>query len=121
MGRERCPDWQIDYIISVLDEDHNCKIDLGEFLENFYIINHAISQNPYLERKASKGNKKVFMFSKALNESKKQQIENTNVDEVQNFTNFAREILNERKTKINPTGNLYRDPVEQKIDDINSQ
>jgi len=39
MGVERCSDWQVDYIISLIDDDFNNLIDQKEFLDNYYIVN----------------------------------------------------------------------------------
>lgn len=45
MGVERCKDWQVDYIISIMDVDHNGKIDVEELMYQYSIINREISKN----------------------------------------------------------------------------
>ena len=51
LNKQRCAEWQIDYILNLLDSDGNGMIDLGEFLENFYLINQTIYTNPQIETK----------------------------------------------------------------------
>ena len=46
MGVERCKEWQIDYIVSLLDFDSNQKIDIDELKYQYSIINLEISKNP---------------------------------------------------------------------------
>lgn len=46
MGLERPPDWQVAFIISLIDDDDNAQIDLMEFMDNFPIIMEELLKNP---------------------------------------------------------------------------
>lgn len=47
---ERCQDWQVDYIISLLDIDRNGHIDKEELVYQYGIINREILKNKYLKK-----------------------------------------------------------------------
>lgn len=54
MAVARCPDWQVDYIISLIDDDKNSKIDSTEFVTNYYIINRELKKNDSKNKKTKK-------------------------------------------------------------------
>lgn len=59
LGVERCYNWQIDYIFSLLDDDGNCMIDIEEFMVNYSIINQELLKN----KSKIKSKKAVDFFS----------------------------------------------------------
>lgn len=65
IGVERCNDWQIDYILSKIDDDGNGMIDLEEFMSNYRIINQELLKNNSIK---GKGKKKINggFFQKGL-------------------------------------------------------
>lgn len=60
MNVTRCNDWQIDYIISLIDDDSNAKIDKDEFVENYYIVNRELSKNKKQNTKDRKRRNTLF-------------------------------------------------------------
>lgn len=55
IGVERCEDWQVDYIISLIDDDGNGMIDLEEFMSNYRLINQELLKK---SESSNPGNKK---------------------------------------------------------------
>ena len=49
MKVERCSEWHIDYIISLIDDNGDLKIDQEEFMINYWIIIHELMKNKPLE------------------------------------------------------------------------
>ena len=45
MKLQRCENWRIDYIISLIDDDKNWKIDFDEFMTNYNVIYNELEKN----------------------------------------------------------------------------
>jgi Ca2+-binding EF-hand superfamily protein len=52
---ERPTNWQIDYIISLIDEDSNCKVDLEEMTTSYRLVTQELIKNKKLKRKSKTG------------------------------------------------------------------
>ena len=48
MKLQKSNDWKIDYIISLIDDDGNGKIDFDEFMYNYRILHSELIKNPPL-------------------------------------------------------------------------
>jgi hypothetical protein len=106
LARERCPAWQIEYLVGLLDGDRNGKIDLGELLENFYLINQAIAQNPSIDEslQKGKGGKKLFQVQSSSVQAKPDNPMTTLLTNVCRMIMKVRNekmILNEKNRNIN--------------------
>ena len=116
LARERCPAWQIEYLVGLLDGDRNGKIDLGELLENFYLINQAIAQNPGIDDEIpkNKGGKMMFQVEKASVQAQPDNPVTTLL------TNVCRMIMKVRNEKM-ILNEKNRDLNEVEIDQFNHQ
>jgi Ca2+-binding EF-hand superfamily protein len=52
---ERPTNWQIDYIISLIDNDGNCKVDLNEMTMSYRLVTQELIKNKKLKRKSKTG------------------------------------------------------------------
>jgi Ca2+-binding EF-hand superfamily protein len=116
LARERCPAWQIEYLVGLLDGDRNGKIDLGELLENFYLINQAIAQNPGIDysKTKGKGGKKLFQVQNSSVQAKPDNPITTLL------TNVCRMIMKLRNDKM-ILNEKNRGIKEVNIDQLNHQ
>lgn len=51
IGVERCTEWEIDYTISIVDDDRNGTISLEDWLANYWMILQQLQKNKKLTRK----------------------------------------------------------------------
>lgn len=70
MGVERCEKWQIDYIISLIDDDGNCQIDVDEFVANYRLINEELLKNKKTKSR-EKSKDKIVDFQRVGFKSKR--------------------------------------------------
>ena len=54
IGVERCSDWRVQHIISLMDEDDDAEIDLDEFRNNYRLIVTELQKNRPLTKKQRK-------------------------------------------------------------------
>lgn len=96
MGVERCNDLQVDYLVSLIDNDQNNMIDADEFLENYYCIHRELSKNMYTNEEHRK--KDIF---NEKNVRIKEIIEKDE-DFMNTFTEVCRGIQKGSKNKSKP-------------------
>lgn len=114
LGVARCTDWQIDYILSLIDDDGNFKVDIEELLFNYRIINQELLKNRPLSEKSIK--KKSHVLSKRLPVITNRQ------DTLNPLTSIAKKyIKTKRKKDINEARKiLYQETKTEELDEQNN-
>lgn len=115
MGVERPTASQIDYIISLIDDDENAEIDEEEFVENYYIINRELSKNNSLtdaKKKRDLFNEEKLAVKGGSNEEDE--------DFLATFTQVCRSIQKEKKNEKEPLVNNGQQGDDEKLNKINS-
>ena len=99
MGIERTTKWQLDYIISLIDEDFDGMIDVEEFVTNYYIINRELVKNKQtIKKKKIDGD---FFSGKDIMMTKKDNAnqDKNELDFLEIFTGFCRNFQKIKKKK----------------------
>lgn len=90
MKRQKCEPWKVDYIISLIDDDGNCQIDIDEFMFNYNILNEQIENNPPLGISEYKYNQMC-----QARDANRENLSN----EIEILARIAKKFLNGKKTK----------------------
>lgn len=107
-----CDQWKIDYIISLIDDDGNGKIDFDEFMYNYQIVQSELKKNPPIYEIDEK---KYEHMCKQVDQNKLK-----NADHVKSLGTIAKNYL--RSQKIADTKNAKGIlPEDNRINEINNK
>lgn len=107
LGVERPDDWQVDYIISLIDNDGNSKVCVEEMVENYRVVAQELFKNKKVRRNRSKD-----FFNEVANPDLLREKDPVIV----NLGNMAKEFIKNTKEQISPEASIGGGDVGEKLD-----
>jgi hypothetical protein len=107
LGVERPDDWQVDYIISLIDNDGNSKVCVEEMVENYRVVAQELFKNKKVRRNRSKD-----FFNEVANPDLLREKDPVIV----NLGNMAKEFIKNTKEQISPEASIEGGDVGEKLD-----
>lgn len=110
MKLQNCEAWRVDYIISIIDDDGNGKIDFDEFMYNYNTLYCELEKNPPLGISEAK----YRLMVQARDENKI-----ANANELNVLSNLAKKMLrSKKKTDIQQAREIQNE--DNRIDELNT-
>jgi Ca2+-binding EF-hand superfamily protein len=107
LGVERPDDWQVDYIVSLIDSDGNAKVSIEEMVENYRVVAQELFKNKKVRRNRSKD-----FFNEVANPDLLREKD----PYIEKLGNMAKEYIKNAKELTSPEGSEEGTDVGEKLD-----